>query len=219
MGEGGFLPMPPEFLKKLSEWCTANGSVLIADEIQSGFGRTGTLFASEQLGFAPDLIVTAKGLGGGLPISAVTGRAELMDAPGDGGIGGTFGGNPVCCAAALAVIDAFEKGGLLKSANRVGKLLEQRLSAWAKKYPVVGEARGLGAMRAIELVKGGDKTPHPDAAKALVKHCYERGVVTLTAGTFGNCLRFLPPLVITDEQLGEALDVVETGLDALKDLP
>lgn len=217
MGEGGFLRMPPEFLKKVSAFCAKNGIVVIADEIQSGFGRTGTLFASESLGFEPDLVTTAKGLGSGLPISAVTGRAEIMDAPGDGGIGGTFGGNPVACAAALATIELFEKGGLTAKARPLGDQLHRALLSWKEHFPVLGDARGLGLMRAIELVKDPkSKEPFPEGAKALVKHCYERGVVTLTAGTFGNCLRFLPPLAITEAQLAEGLAVVESGLATLK---
>jgi 4-aminobutyrate aminotransferase / (S)-3-amino-2-methylpropionate transaminase / 5-aminovalerate transaminase len=213
MGEGGFLSMPPEFLERISAFCAKNGIVVIADEIQSGFGRTGTLFASESLGFSPDLVTTAKGLGSGLPIAAVTGRAEIMDAPGEGGIGGTFGGNPVACASALATIELFEKGPLLRRAKELGERLAGTTAAWTKRWPVVGDARGLGLMRAVELVKDPrTKEPDADRAKALVKHCWERGVVTLTAGTYGNCLRFLPPLAITDAQLDEALAVVESGL-------
>ena len=216
LGEGGFLPAPPEFLKNLREFCTKNGIVLIADEIQSGFGRTGTLFASERLGFVPDLLLTAKGLGGGLPISAVTGRAEMMDAPLEGGIGGTFGGNPVAVAAALAVLDVFEYGTLLDHANEIGETLEKTLSAWKEKYPVIGDVRGLGPMMAIELVKDPTtKEANPEGAKRLAKYSYEHGVVVLTAGTYSNCVRLLPPLVITSEQLTEALDILEAGLKEL----
>ena len=216
LGEGGFIPAPPEFLKNLREYCTKHGIVLIADEIQSGFGRTGALFASELLGFVPDLLLTAKGLGGGLPISAVTGRAEMMDAPVEGGIGGTFGGNPVAVAAALAVLDIFEDGKLLEHSKNIGATIEKTLSLWKEKYPVIGDVRGLGPMMAIELVKdGATKEANPDAAKRLVKCCYEHGVVILTAGTYGNCVRLLPPLVIEDAQLAEALDVLESGLKEL----
>jgi 4-aminobutyrate aminotransferase / (S)-3-amino-2-methylpropionate transaminase / 5-aminovalerate transaminase len=216
LGEGGFLPAPPEFLKNLREYCTKHGIVLIADEIQSGFGRTGALFASSLLGFVPDLLLTAKGLGGGLPISAVTGRAEMMDAPVEGGIGGTFGGNPVAVAAALAVMDLFEDGKLLAHAQSVGRFVEKALSAWKEKYPVIGDVRGLGPMMALELVKDrSTKDAFPEAAKKLVKYAYEHGVVVLTAGTYGNCVRLLPPLVITAEQLTEALDVLEAGLKEL----
>ena len=213
LGEGGFLPAPAEFLKNLSEYCAKHGIVVIADEIQSGFGRTGTLFASERLGFVPDLLVSAKGLGGGLPLSAVTGRAEIMDAPVEGGIGGTFGGNPVAVAAALAVMDLFLDGTLLEHSKKIGELIERTLLGWKEKYPVIGDVRGLGPMMAIEFVKDQKtKEAFPEAAKKLAKHCYEHGVVVLTAGTYGNCVRLLPPLVIAPVQLVEALDVMESGL-------
>lgn len=216
LGEGGFIPAPSAFLKKLSVMCAQRGIVTIADEIQSGFGRTGTLFASERLGFVPDLLCAAKGLAGGMPLSAVTGRAELMDAPIEGAIGGTFGGNPVCAAAALAVFGMFEDGTLLARSRALGEKLEKTLARWADAYSVVGEARGLGPMRAVELVKDrASKEPNPEAAKALVKHCWERGVVILTAGTHGNCVRLLPPLVIADAQLDRALGVLEDGLKEL----
>lgn len=212
-GEGGFLPAPTEFLSQLSRHCAQHGIVLIADEIQSGFGRTGTLFASEQLGFVPDLLLTAKGLGGGMPISAVTGRANIMDAPSEGGIGGTFGGNPVACAAALAVLDLFEDGALLKRAKTIGEEVRARLEGWKKFSPAVGEVRGLGPMLAVEFVHDGDPAkPYPEAAKGLAKHAYEHGVILLTAGSYSNCVRLLFPLVITDEQLSEAFEVLEDGL-------
>ncbi len=217
LGEGGFLPAPKEFLAKLSAYCTQNGIVVIADEIQCGFGRTGTLFASEQLGFVPDLLLTAKGLGGGLPISAVTGRAEIMDAPIEGGIGGTFGGNPVAVASALAVLGMFEDGTLLKRSRRLGRAVLKTLSDWKERYAVVGDVRGLGPMLAIELVR--DRTtrdPFAEGAKALVKFCYERGVVLMTAGSHGNCVRLLFPLVITDGQLAEAFGVLEDGIKSFK---
>ena len=213
LGEGGFIPAPAEFLAKLNAHCAEHGIVLIADEIQSGFGRTGTLYASEQLGFTPDLILSAKGLGGGLPISAVTGRAEIMDAPIEGGIGGTFGGNPVAVASALAVLESFADGALLKRSQELGRSVRGTLLAWKEKHPIVGDVRGLGPMLAFELVKDrATKEANPDAAKALVKFCYERGVVIMTAGTYGNCVRLLFPLVITDEQLAEAFEVLEAGL-------
>jgi 4-aminobutyrate aminotransferase/(S)-3-amino-2-methylpropionate transaminase len=213
LGEGGFVPFPKEFLKRLREFCTANGIVLIADEIQTGFGRTGTIFASEQLGIVPDLITTAKGLGGGFPISAVTGRAEVMDGPEVSGIGGTFNGNPVSCAAALAVFDLMEKGDILARARAVGETLGKRLAQWKDKYPIIGNVRGLGPMLAMELVKDrATKAPELDAAKKLLKLCYERGVVLMTAGTYGNVVRFLVPLTIEPGQLNEGLDVVEGAL-------
>ena len=217
LGEGGFIPAPKEFLANLSAFCAANGIVLIADEIQCGFGRTGTLFASEQLDFVPDLILTAKGLGGGMPISAVTGRAEIMDAPIEGGIGGTFGGNPVAVASALAVLGLMEDGIFLSRAQQLGRSVLEILQGWKVKYPVVGDVRGLGPMLALELVKDRtSKDPFTDGAKALVKFCYERGVVIMTAGSYGNCVRLLFPLVITDEQLVEALSVLEAGLKSLR---
>ncbi|MFI5348405.1 MAG: 4-aminobutyrate--2-oxoglutarate transaminase [Elusimicrobiota bacterium] len=217
LGEGGFIPAPAEFLKNLREYCTKHGIVLIADEIQSGFGRTGALFASARLGLVPDLLLTAKGLGGGLPISAVTGRAEMMDAPVEGGIGGTFGGNPVAVAAALAVMDIFEDGKLLEHARKLGEIIEKTLSAWKEKYPVIGDVRGLGPMMAIELVKDPKtKEAFPDGAKQVVRYCYEHGVVVLTAGSYGNCVRLLPPLAIEEGQLTEALDILEAGLQELR---
>lgn len=212
LGEGGFVVAPKEFLAKLREFCTKNGIVLIADEIQTGFGRTGTMFACEQLDFIPDLMTIAKGLGGGMPISAVTGKAEIMDAAEVGGIGGTFGGNPLSCAAALAVCDLFQKGNLLKDAKNLAEVLTQRLNTWKNKFPAIGEVRGLGPMMAIELVK--DKTtkePNPELAKKLQKYAYENGVVLMGAGTYGNCIRFLIPLNITMSELNEGLDVIEKG--------
>jgi 4-aminobutyrate aminotransferase/(S)-3-amino-2-methylpropionate transaminase len=216
LGEGGFLPAPREFLAELSAFCARNGIVMIADEIQCGFGRAGSLFASAQLGFEPDLVLTAKGLGGGLPVSAVTGRAEIMDAPIEGGIGGTFGGNPVAVAAALAVLDLLEDGALLKRAAFLGLSVRKTLTEWKDRFPAIGDVRGLGPMLAFELVKDrASKTASPDAAKFLVKYCYERGVVLMTAGTYGNCVRLLFPLVISDEQLAEAFEVLEAGLKGL----
>ena len=214
LGEGGFLVAPPAFLKKLRDFCTTHGIVLIADEIQSGFGRTGSLFASEQLGLVPDLITSAKGLGGGMPISAVTGKAEIMDAPIEGGIGGTFGGNPLSCASALAVFDVFEKGGMLAHTKKLGALLGERLAKWKEKFPAVGEVRGLGPMQAMELVKDRQtKEPNPELTKKLVKHSYEHGLVIMSAGTYGNVIRLLPPLAIEEAQLKEGLDVLEAGLE------
>ena len=217
LGEGGFVAAPKEFLKMLREFCTSHGIVLIADEIQTGFGRTGSLFASEQLDFVPDMITTAKGLGGGMPISAVTGCAEIMDAPIEGGIGGTFGGNPVACAAALAVFKSFEDGKLLAHAREIGETLRKRMGDWFERYPVVGEVRGMGPMQAIELVKDRKtKEPFPEAAKKLVKHCYENGLIVMTAGSYGNVLRLLMPLVVDQDQLREGLDVIEAGLKEIK---
>lgn len=223
-GEGGFIPVPKEFLAHLRAFCDKNGTVLIADEIQTGFGRTGTLFASEQLGLVPDLITMAKGLGAGMPISAVTGRAEIMDAPVEGGIGGTYGGNPVACAAALAVFEMFENGDLLLRARRLGETLAERTRQWAEKFSRIGDARGIGPMQAIEFVKPSaglrpddrtSKEPDADSAKALIRFCCERGVVVMTSGSYGNVVRFLMPLVIEPAQLEEGLAVVEAGLKEL----
>jgi 4-aminobutyrate aminotransferase/(S)-3-amino-2-methylpropionate transaminase len=215
-GEGGFLVTPAPFMKKLRDFCTANGIVLIADEIQTGFGRTGTIFASEQLGAAPDLITSAKGLGGGMPISAVTGRADIMDAPIEGGIGGTFCGNPISCAAALEVFKLFEEGSVLKNAAKVSETLKSRLMSWKENIPAVGDVRGLGPMMAIELVKDRKtKVPYPELTKKLTQYCYERGVILMSAGSYSNVIRFLVPLVIEDAVLKEGLDVVESGLKEL----
>jgi len=215
-GEGGFIPVPAPFLRMLREWCDKHGAVLIFDEIQTGFGRTGTLFACEQSGVAPDLLVLAKGLANGLPLSAVVGKAEVIDAVGVGGVGGTYAGNPVACAAALAVMDKFDRQETLEQARKLGRLLEDRLESWFKKYPRIGQVRGLGPMRAMELVKDRTtKEPDKPAAAALVKHNYENGVITLSCGTHGNVLRFLIPLIATKEQLNEGLDVIEVGLAKL----
>ncbi len=213
-GEGGFVVPAPGFLSALSEWATANGVVFIADEVQTGFARTGAMFASEHEGVVPDVVTTAKGMAGGMPLSAVTGRAEIMDSAHVGGLGGTYGGNPVACAAALAAIDAFEHDGLVERAAAIGDLLLERLRAAQAEDPRIGDVRGRGAMVAIELVD--PATGEPDAALTgrVVKYAYEHGVIALTAGTYGNVLRFLPPLAIDDALLGEGLDVVLEGLAA-----
>ena len=217
LGEGGFVPAPKTFLRLLQEFCRKHGIVLIADEIQTGFGRTGTLFASEQLGFEPDLMTLAKGLGAGLPIAAVVGRAETMDAPVAGGIGGTYGGNPVACAAALTVLDLFADGKLLERSRAIGQTLEKRLAAWQGQFKTIGDVRGLGPMRALEFVLDrATKEPNKDAAGALTRYCYEHGVITLNAGTYGNVVRLLMPLCISDAELQEGLAVMEDGLRTLK---
>lgn len=215
-GEGGFLPMPPEFAVKLRNFCTEHEIVLIADEIQCGFGRTGTLFACEQLGIEPDLLTSAKGLGGGMPISAVTGRAEIMDAPVEGAIGGTFGGHPLSCAAALAVFHEFKTSDVLDKAKALGVVLEKRMYHWLEIFPRVGDVRGMGPMLAVELVTDkSSKTPDAAAAKKLVQYCYTHGVIVMSSGSFGNAIRFLMPLTIDSESLAEGLDVVEAGLAEL----
>lgn len=213
LGEGGFVNPPPEFFRILMEICHKHGILFIADEVQSGFGRTGKMFASEHYAVEPDLLVSAKSLGGGLPLAAVTGRAEIMDAPGVGGLGGTFGGNPLACAAANAVLDEFEKGDLLDRGNRIGRRFEQRARDWKERFEVIGDARGLGAMRALELVKSqASREPAPDETKKITQFCYEHGLITITAGTYGNVIRLLVPLVVSDEQLEEGLNVLESAL-------
>lgn len=216
LGEGGFVPAPFSFLKKLREFCTAHGIVLIVDEIQTGFGRTGRYFACEHAGVEPDLITMAKGLGGGMPIAAITGRVEMMDAPIEGGIGGTYNGNPVSCAAALATIDEFKNGDLFRRAQIIAKFVEARLKKIHEMFPIVGDVRGLGMMRGFELVRDrNSKQPNPEATKALLKYCYEHGVVMLGAGTYSNVIRLLMPLVIEDHDLEDGLSVIEAGLKAI----
>jgi 4-aminobutyrate aminotransferase/(S)-3-amino-2-methylpropionate transaminase len=215
-GEGGFIPAPPPYLGMLRRWCDEHGAVLIFDEVQTGFGRTGTLFACEQLGVTPDLLALAKGLGNGMPISAVTGRADILDAAGTGGVGGTYCGNPLACAAALAVLDRLDDPATLAHARRLGEAIRARLEAWEKRFSRIGQVRGLGPMRALELVADrATKEPDKPAAQALLKYCYEHGVIMLSCGTHGNAIRFLPPLTTTLEQLHEGLDVVEAGLASL----
>jgi 4-aminobutyrate aminotransferase/(S)-3-amino-2-methylpropionate transaminase len=181
--------------------------------VQSGFGRTGKMFACEHYGIEPDILVTAKSLGGGLPLAAVTGRSEIMDAPGVGGLGGTFAGNPLSCAAANAILDVFERGDLLARADSVGEQFQKRAQEWKTRFDIIGDVRGLGAMRAIELVKSRDtREPAPDETKRVSQYCYEHGLITITAGTYGNVIRLLVPLVITDEQMNEGLNVLESAL-------
>jgi 4-aminobutyrate aminotransferase/(S)-3-amino-2-methylpropionate transaminase len=215
-GEGGFIVPADGFLKTLSDWAHANGVIVIADEVQAGIARTGKWFASELFeGWEPDLFTIAKGIAGGMPISAVTGRAEIMDASHPGGLGGTFGGNPVAAAAAVSVLKEIEAGGVIERAQEVGKLLGDRLNALKAKYPVIGDVRGHGAMMALEFVEPGTLNPNKEAVDKLVKHCHSNGVLILNAGTYYNVIRFLPPLAISDALLNEALDVLEAGLAAL----
>ncbi|MEO3783007.1 4-aminobutyrate--2-oxoglutarate transaminase [Actinocorallia sp. B10E7] len=209
LGEGGFIEPSPGFLPALDRFAKENGIVFIADEIQTGFGRTGQLFASEHEGIVPDLITTAKGIAGGLPLAAVTGRADLMDSVHGGGLGGTYGGNPIACQAALAVFEALEAEKVVERARRIGEIMLPRLRAMAERFPQIGDVRGRGAMTAIELVVPGTRTPDPGAAAALARACHERGLLVLTAGTYGNVLRFLPPLVIPEPLLLEGLDLLE----------
>jgi 4-aminobutyrate aminotransferase/(S)-3-amino-2-methylpropionate transaminase len=213
MGEGGFIAPPPDYFKVLVDLCHKHGILFIADEVQSGFGRTGAMFASEHYGIEPDLIVTAKSLGGGLPLAAVTGRAEIMDAPAPGGLGGTFAGNPLSCAAALATLDLFEKTNLLTRANELGDRFQRRAREWQRRWPIVGDVRGLGGMQAIELVRSQEsKTPATEETKQITQHCYEHGLITITAGSYSNVIRVLVPLVATNEQMDEGLDVLESAL-------
>lgn len=215
-GEGGFIVPAPGFLKTLSVWTHANGIVLVADEVQAGMARTGKWFATEhEEGFEPDLMTIAKGIAGGMPISAVTGRAEIMDSSHAGGIGGTFGGNPVAAAAAVAVLKQIEAGGVLEKAVHIENVMKPRLLEMKSKYGVIGEIRGRGAMLAIEFVQPGTRTPNSAAVDAVVKHCHQNGVLVLNAGTYGNVIRFLPPLAISDELIQEALDIVEQAVATL----
>jgi 4-aminobutyrate aminotransferase/(S)-3-amino-2-methylpropionate transaminase len=215
-GEGGFIVPAPGFLKTIADWAAKNGIVMVADEVQSGIARTGKWFASEwEEGFEPDLVTIAKGIAGGMPISAVTGRAEIMDASHPGGIGGTYGGNPVAAAAAVAVLNQLEAGGVLEQAERIERILSSRLAQMKSKYPVIGDVRGRGAMQAIEFVEPGTLNPNSKAVEAVSKYAHSQGVVILSAGTYGNVIRFLPPLVINDALLNQALDIVEAGIASL----
>ncbi|MAT17960.1 MAG: 4-aminobutyrate--2-oxoglutarate transaminase [Leifsonia sp.] len=214
-GEGGFVVPAEGYLPALQEWCTANGIVFIADEIQSGMARTGRYFASEHFGLVPDLVLSAKGIAGGLPLAGVTGRAEIMDAAQPGGLGGTFGGNPVACAAAIAVFDRIERDGLLAEAMRIEGVLLPALRELESRFPVIREVRGIGAMIAIELADPETGAPNAAAVGALVAFAAQQGVLLLSAGTYGNVLRMLPSLAITNEQLRDALGVLEEGLAAL----
>ncbi len=214
LGEGGFVVPADGFLPRLREWTAEHGIVFVADEIQSGFCRTGDWFACDHEGVVPDLVTTAKGIAGGLPLAAVTGRADIMDSVHVGGLGGTYGGNPVACAAALGAIEAMETHDLRTRARELGALMQRRLVAIADKHPAAGDVRGRGAMMAVEIVGADGHTPEPVRAGAISAYCHQRGVVTLTCGTFGNVLRFLPPLAMPDHLLTEAFDVVAEAFDA-----
>ncbi len=214
LGEGGFLVPAPGFLPALAQWCREHGVAFIADEIQSGFARTGDWFACEDEDVVPDLICTAKGIAGGLPLSAVTGRAEIMDAAHRGGLGGTYGGNPLACAAALAVIETIEAEGLLDRAREIGAAMTTRLTSLAAADPRIGQVRGRGAMVAIELVKPGTTTPDQALTARVVAGAHAAGVLVLSCGTYGNVLRFLPPLSIPDALLDEAFDVLAQAFEA-----
>jgi 4-aminobutyrate aminotransferase/(S)-3-amino-2-methylpropionate transaminase len=214
-GEGGFIEPAKGFLPRIAEFAKANGIVFVADEIQTGFCRTGQWFACEDEGIVPDLITTAKGIAGGLPLAAVTGRAEIMDAAHAGGLGGTYGGNPVACAAALGSIETMKELDLNARARRIGETMLPRLRAMQEKYEIIGDVRGRGAMIAVELVKPGTKEPDAATTAAIAKACHAEGLLVLTAGTYGNVLRFLPPLVIPEHLLAEGLDILEGAFASL----
>lgn len=214
-GEGGFIVPADGFLPALRRWCRDNDVVFIADEVQTGFARTGAMFACEHEGIEPDLIVTAKGIADGMPLSAVTGRAEIMDAPHVSGLGGTYGGNPIACAAALATIETIEADGLVDRARAIEALMKDRLGRLQAEDDRIGDVRGRGAMIAMELVRPGTVEPDAELTRALCAGCHAAGVIVLSCGTFGNVLRFLPPLAIGDDLLVEGLDVLEL---VLKDL-
>jgi 4-aminobutyrate aminotransferase/(S)-3-amino-2-methylpropionate transaminase len=215
-GEGGFIVPADGFLRGLAEWCTANNVVFVADEVQTGFARTGAMFAVEHDDVVPDLIVSAKGIAGGLPLSAVTGRAEIMDSAHVGGLGGTYGGNPLACAAALAVLETIESEGLVDRAAKIGAQMFERLLDLQQRDGRIGDVRGRGAMIAVELVKAGTTEPDADLTKRVAAAAHERGVVVLTCGTYGNVLRFLPPLSISDALLADACDVLDEVFEVTK---
>ena len=216
-GEGGFITPPAEYLSKLITICRDHGILFIADEIQSGMGRTGKMFAVEHYGVEPDIITVAKSFAAGMPLSAVVGKKEIMDSVHSGGLGGTYGGNPIACRAALAVFEIFEKEDLLNKAEILGRKMRGRLEAWPRKYELVGDVRGLGPMLAIELVKDQQtKEPAMEETKALAKFCLDHGLIVLVCGIYGSVLRIMPPLVITDEQLDKGLSILEEGLVSIR---
>jgi 4-aminobutyrate aminotransferase / (S)-3-amino-2-methylpropionate transaminase / 5-aminovalerate transaminase len=213
LGEGGFVVPPRGYFKMIQDICHKHGILFIADEVQSGFARTGKWFASEHFDIEPDLIAIAKSMGGGMPIAAVTGRAEIMDAPGIGGLGGTYCGHPLSCAATLAAIDTIEKEGLLARSTVIGKRFESRARLWQQKWPLIGDVRGLGGMCAIELVRDdATREPADSETKEITRYCYEHGLILITAGTYNNVIRILVPLVVTDEQFDEGLNIIEAAV-------
>jgi 4-aminobutyrate aminotransferase/(S)-3-amino-2-methylpropionate transaminase len=211
-GEGGFVVPARGFLPRIAEYCRANGIVFVADEVQTGFARTGHLFACEDEGIVPDIITTAKGIAGGLPLAGVTGRADLMDEVHVGGLGGTYGGNPLACEAALAVLETIEADGLVERARHIGSVMLPRLHALASRFDAIGDVRGRGAMIAIEFVTPGTKDPDAAITAEVARRCHAEGLLVLTAGTYGNVLRFLPPLVMPDHLLEEGLTIIEKAL-------
>jgi 4-aminobutyrate aminotransferase/(S)-3-amino-2-methylpropionate transaminase len=215
-GEGGFVVPPVEFVRGVRAICDREGIVMVVDEVQTGFGRTGRMFAIEHFGVEPDLMPVAKSIAAGLPLSGVLGKAEIMDAPGDGAVGGTYVGNPVAQAAALAVLDVFEEEGLVDRAERIGEVVRGRMTEWQERYPQVGDVRGLGAMLAIELVRDrGTKEPAPELASRVAEEAAQRGLLLLKAGVHSNCIRVLCPLVIVEAELNEALDAWEESLETV----
>jgi len=213
MGEGGFITIPAAYLHKLRQVCDKHGIVFIADEIQCGAGRTGKMYACEHSGVIPDIVISAKSIGAGMPISATTGRAEMMDAPHLGGVGGTYGGNPVTCVAAIESIKILKSESFLNRVNEVGEIVRITLEGWKEKYKIIGDVRGVGAMRLVEFVKDrSTKEPDVDATVEIIKDAIAHGLIMIRAGLFSNCLRLLPPIVITDEQLIEGLQVLENAI-------
>jgi 4-aminobutyrate aminotransferase / (S)-3-amino-2-methylpropionate transaminase / 5-aminovalerate transaminase len=211
-GEGGFIAPPDGYFQKLVEICKKHGILFVSDEIQTGMGRTGKMFAIEHWGVAPDLITVAKSLAAGMPLSAVVGRQEIMDAIHPGGLGGTYGANPLACEAALAVLDVYEEENMLEKSVALGEKLLSRFKTWQQQFDMIGEIRGMGAMLGLELVKGPDRTPAAEEAKALSTACFENGLSILVCGSYGNIIRVLAPFVITDEQLNKGLDIMEAGI-------
>ena len=213
LGEGGFVAPPAEFFTIIQDICRRNKILLVADEVQTGFGRTGAMFACERYGVTPDILVSAKSIADGLPLAAVTGHAEIMDAPGVGGLGGTYGGNPLACAAALAVIETLERENLPARAEQIGTRFDARAREWKKRWPLIGDVRGLGAMRALELVRpGATREPAKEETDKVLRHCLEHGLILVSAGSYGNVIRLLMPLVITDQEFDEGLQVMEDAL-------
>jgi 4-aminobutyrate aminotransferase/(S)-3-amino-2-methylpropionate transaminase len=216
LGEGGFIVPCKGFLPGLAKFCKENGIIFIADEVQTGFARTGQMFACEDESVVPDLIVTAKGIAAGLPLAGVTGRADVMDSIHLSGLGGTYGGNPIACAAALGAIETIEKDNLVERANKIGKIMTDALNEMAKKYPIIGEVRGRGAMQAIELVKPGSDEPNSEAQAAIIKYCVSKGVLILSAGTYANVIRLLPSLAIDEALLKDGLAVLDEAIASIK---
>lgn len=211
MGEGGFIQIPKAYLQKIREICDKYGIVMIVDEIQCGASRSGKFFAIEHTGVIPDVVVSAKSIGAGLPISATTGRSEIMDAPHLGGVGGTYGGSPIACVAAIEAIKILKSEAFLQQVNDLGNLINQTLQSWKSKYPIIGDVRGVGAMQLIEFVKE-DKEPDAEVTLEIIKDAVSKGLIMIRAGLFSNCIRLLPPIVITTEQITEALGVLENAI-------